>query len=180
MNSRYHQYYRHEVCQNLLKTSYKNVYQIPKITKIIINRGLGEASQNKSILDASLLEFQLIGGQKGIVTKSRKAISSFKLRQKMPVGICVTLRQHYMYNFLDRLLNLALPRIRDFHGLSYQNFDGYGNYSLGLKEQLMFPEIQYDQIDKVRGMDVTIVTSAKNDQEGFHLLKQFGFPFYIS
>lgn len=180
MNSRYRKYYLEHICKNLLKNSYSNLYQIPKIKKIIINRGIGEASQNKSIMETSVLEFKLIGGQKGVITKSRKSISSFKLRQKMPVGICVTLRKNYMYNFLDRLLNLALPRIRDFHGLSYKSFDGFGNYSFGLEEQLMFPEIQYDQIDKLRGMDVTIVTSAQTDQEGFLLLKQFGFPFQNS
>ena len=180
MNSRYFQYYYDEICPKLLESSYSNIYQIPKIKKIIINRGIGEASQNKNVLETSLSEFKLIGGQKGVITKSRKSISSFKLRQKMPVGICVTLRNHYMYNFMDRLLNLALPRIRDFQGLSLKSFDGFGNYSFGLEEQLMFPEIQYDQIDKLRGMDVTIVTSAKTDQEGLLLLRQFGFPFQNS
>ncbi len=122
-------------------------------------------------------ELKLIVGQKSIVTKSKKSISGFKLRQKMPIGVSVTLRQNFMYNFMDRLLNLALPRIRDFQGLSLKSFDGQGNYSLGLEEQLMFPEIHYDQIDQLRGMDITIVTSANTDQEGFLLLKEFGFPF---
>ncbi len=177
MNTRYYQYYLNDICPKLLRTSYTNSYQIPKLKKIIINRGIGEASQNKNVLESSLLEFQLIAGQKGIITKSRKSISSFQLRQRMPVGICITLRKLYMYNFLDRLLNLALPRIRDFQGLSVKSFDGFGNYSFGLEEQLMFPEIKYDQIDKLRGMDVTIVTSAYTDQESLVLLENFGFPF---
>ena len=122
-------------------------------------------------------ELKLIVGQKSIITKSKKSISGFKLRQKMPIGVSTTLRNHFMYNFLDRLLNLALPRIRDFQGLSIRSFDGKGNYSLGLEEQLMFPEINYDQIDQLRGMDITIVTSANSDKEGFLLLKEFGFPF---
>ena len=125
----------------------------------------------------NLAELKLIVGQKSIITKSKKSISGFKLRQKMPVGVSVTLRNHFMYDFMDRLLNLALPRIRDFQGLSIKSFDGLGNYSLGLEEQLMFPEINYDQIDQLRGMDITIVTSAKTDKEGLLLLKELGFPF---
>nr|YP_009330320.1 50S ribosomal protein L5 [Lambia antarctica]ANN39076.1 50S ribosomal protein L5 [Lambia antarctica] len=177
MSPRFKEYYINKVSNNLLKNEeldYKNFYQIPKIKKIIINRGIGDASQNPRILETS---HKNIVGQKSIITKSKKSISGFKLRQKMPVGVSVTLRNQFMYNFLDRLLNLALPRIRDFQGLSLKSFDGSGNYSLGLEEQLMFPEINYDQIDQLRGMDITIVTSAKTDKESFLLLKELGFPF---
>nr|QHD45145.1 50S ribosomal protein L5 [Codium fragile] len=175
MKTRYKQFYQNNVCTQLVQIpefQYKNNYQIPKITKIIINRGIGDASQNTRILETSI-----ISGQKGIITQAKNAISGFKIRQKMPVGICVTLRRNFMYNFLDRLINLAIPRIRDFNGLSTTSFDGSGNYSLGLTEQLMFPEIEYDQIEFIKGMDITIVTSAKSDKESFRLLKQFGFPF---
>nr|YP_009130455.1 50S ribosomal protein L5 [Bryopsis plumosa]CEO90985.1 50S ribosomal protein L5 [Bryopsis plumosa] len=178
MYSRFKEYYLKKVCPNILnnkKLIYKNIYQIPKIEKILINRGIGDASQNPRILETSLAN--LIVGQKSIITKSKKSISGFKLRQQMPVGVSVTLRNHFMYDFMDRLLNLALPRIRDFQGLSRKSFDGLGNYSLGLEEQLMFPEINYDQIDQLRGMDITIVTSAKTDNEGLLLLKELGFPF---
>jgi len=155
----------------------RNIHQIPKVEKIVINRGLGEASQNTKLIDASVEEITTISGQKSIVTKSRKAIAGFKIRQDMPVGISVTLRGERMYAFLDRLIHLALPRIRDFQGLSAQSFDGHGNYSLGLKEQLMFPELDYDKIDKSRGMDISIVTSAKTDEEAFILLQSLGMPF---
>nr|YP_003227047.1 50S ribosomal protein L5 [Bryopsis hypnoides]ACX33755.1 50S ribosomal protein L5 [Bryopsis hypnoides] len=178
MYPRFKEYYLKKVCPNILnnkKLIYKNIYQIPKIKKILINRGIGDASQNPRILETS--QANMIVGQKSIITKSKKAIASFKLRQKMPVGVSVTLRNHFMYDFMDRLLNLALPRIRDFQGLSIKSFDGLGNYSLGLEEQLMFPEINYDQIDQLRGMDITIVTSAKTDNEGLLLLKELGFPF---
>lgn len=157
--------------------NYKNQLQAPRIKKIVINRGLGDASQNAKILDSSLKELTIIAGQKGIITRSKKAIAGFKLRQKMPVGVSVTLRGERMYGFLDRLINLALPRIRDFQGISSKSFDGHGNYSLGLEEQLMFPEIDYDKIDQVRGMDISIITTSKNDQEGLALLKEFGMPF---
>ena len=180
MNNRYKTYYKNHICPKLMQMPhipYLNHYEIPKIDKIIINRGLGEASQNPQILESSLKELQVIGGQKSIITHSRKSISSFKLRQQMPIGVCVTLRNHSMYNFIDRLLNLALPRIRDFQGLPITSFDGFGNYSFGLEEQLMFPEIQYDQIDQLRGMDITIVISTDNDKESRLLLQQFGFPF---
>nr|YP_009326917.1 50S ribosomal protein L5 [Codium simulans]ANJ70853.1 50S ribosomal protein L5 [Codium simulans] len=175
MKTRYKHLYKNKVCGQLLKMSeftYKNHYQIPKITKILINRGIGDASQNPRILETSI-----ISGQKGIVTQAKHSISGFKIRQKMPVGICVTLRQNCMYNFLDRLVNLAIPRIRDFKGLAITSFDGTGNYSLGLQEQLMFPEIQYDQIQFIKGMDITIVTSAKTDKESLALLQHFGLPF---
>jgi large subunit ribosomal protein L5 len=159
--------------------AYKNKQQVPRIEKIVINRGIGQASQNSKLLDSSLKELSMISGQRGVITRSKKAIASFKLREKMPVGICVTLRGDRMYGFLDRLVNLALPRIRDFQGISPKSFDGQGNYSLGLEEQLMFPEIDYDKIDQVRGMDISIVTTSKNDQEGQALLKQFGLPFQM-
>ena len=156
---------------------YKNTHQIPKVTKIIINRGLGDASQNTKLVETSVNEITSISGQKSLVTKSKKAIAGFKIRQDMPVGVSVTLRGDKMYAFLDRLIHLALPRIRDFQGLSTQSFDGHGNYSLGLKEQLMFPEINYDTIEKSRGMDISIVTSAGNDEEAFSLLSSLGMPF---
>jgi large subunit ribosomal protein L5 len=157
--------------------NYPNKLQVPRIQKIVINRGLGDASQNAKILDSSLKELTIIAGQKGVITRSKKAIAGFKLRQKMPVGVSVTLRGERMYGFLDRLINLALPRIRDFQGISPKSFDGHGNYSLGLEEQLMFPEIDYDKIDQIRGMDISIITTSKNDQEGLALLKEFGMPF---
>nr|YP_009105428.1 ribosomal protein L5 [Parietochloris pseudoalveolaris]AIT94055.1 ribosomal protein L5 [Parietochloris pseudoalveolaris] len=156
---------------------YKNSLQVPRIEKIVINRGLGDASQNAKILDSSFKELTVIAGQKGVITRSKKAIAGFKLRQKTPVGVSVTLRNEHMYGFLDRLINLALPRIRDFQGISPKSFDGRGNYSLGLQEQLMFPEIDYDKIDQIRGMDISIITTSKNDQEGLALLKEFGMPF---
>ena len=156
---------------------YKNKYQVPKIEKIVINRGIGDASQNAKLLELSLSELTIIAGQKGIITRSKKAIAGFKLRQKMPVGVSVTLRGERMYSFLDRLINLALPRIRDFQGINPKGFDGYGNYSLGLEEQLMFPEIDYDKIDQVRGMDISIITTSKTDQESLVLLRLFGLPF---
>jgi large subunit ribosomal protein L5 len=170
-------YYQNIVPTMMEQFNYKNKYQVPKIEKIVINRGIGDASQNAKLLDSSLSELTIIAGQKGIVTRSKKAIAGFKLRQKMPVGVAVTLRGERMYGFLDRLVNLALPRIRDFQGISAKSFDGHGNYSLGLEEQLMFPEIDYDKIDQVRGMDISIITTSKNDQEGLALLKAFGLPF---
>ena len=156
---------------------YKNIHQVPKIEKIVINRGLGSASQNQKMVESALKELGLIAGQKGIITRSKKAIAGFKIREKMPVGVAVTLRGERMYGFLDRLINLALPRVRDFQGISPKSFDKNGNYSLGLEEQLMFPEIEYDKIDQIRGMDISIVTTAKKQEEGLALLKEFGLPF---
>ena len=156
---------------------YTNIHQIPKIIKITINRGIGEAANNAKCIEDSINEFKLITGQKPIITKAKKSIASFKIRDNVPVGIKVTLRREKMYNFLKKLIHLSLPRIRDFRGLSTKNFDGRGNYNLGLKEQLIFPEIEYDNIDKIRGMNITIVTSAKNDIESLSLLKKFGMPF---
>lgn len=157
--------------------SFNNVHQVPKVVKIVINRGLGEASQNAKALESSINEMMVITGQKPVVTRAKKAIAGFKIRQGMPVGIMVTLRGEKMYAFLDRLIALALPRIRDFRGISPKSFDGRGNYSLGVREQLMFPEIDYDSIDQIRGMDISIVTSAANDEEGRALLKEMGMPF---
>lgn len=162
------------------KSAMSNSYQIPKLKKIILNRGLGDASQNAKILESSLQEFQKITGQKALIHYSKKSIAGFHLRKKMPVGVAVTLRRNLMYGFLDRLINLALPRIRDFPGLPLQSFDGCGNYNFGLDEQLMFPEIHYDQIQQIRGMDIAIVTTAKTDKEGFALLQAFGIPFQQS
>jgi large subunit ribosomal protein L5 len=156
---------------------YKNIHQVPKIEKIVINRGIGSASQNQKMVDSALKELSLIAGQKGIITRSKKSIAGFKLREKMPVGVTVTLRGTRMYGFLDRLIHLAFPRVRDFQGINQKSFDKNGNYSLGLEEQLMFPEIEYDKIDEVRGMDISIVTSAQKQEEGLILLKEFGLPF---
>ena len=156
---------------------YKNTHEVPKIEKIVINRGIGSASQNQKSVDAALKELGMIAGQKGIIPRSKKAISGFKIREEMPVGVTVTLRGERMYGFLDRLVHLALPRVRDFQGISQKSFDKHGNYSLGLEEQLMFPEIEYDKIDQVRGMDISIVTTAKKQEEGLALLKEFGLPF---
>jgi large subunit ribosomal protein L5 len=156
---------------------YTNVHQVPKVTKITVNRGLGEAAQNAKSLEASLSEIALITGQKPVVTRAKKAIAGFKIRQGMPVGIMVTLRGERMYAFLDRLINLTLPRIRDFRGVSAKSFDGRGNYTLGVREQLIFPEVEYDKIDQVRGLDISIITTAKTDEEGRALLKEMGMPF---
>ena len=156
---------------------YKNLHQVPKVIKITVNRGLGEASQNAKALESSISELSTITGQKPVVTRAKQAIAGFKIREGMPVGVMVTLRSERMYAFLDRLINLALPRIRDFRGISNKSFDGRGNYSLGIREQLIFPEIDYDTIDQIRGMDVSIITTAQTDEEGRTLLKEMGMPF---
>lgn len=156
---------------------YKNTHEIPKVAKVSVNRGLGEASQNAKALERSLEELAVITGQRPVVTRAKKAIAGFKIRQGMPVGVMVTLRGERMYAFLDRLVNLALPRIRDFRGVSPKSFDGRGNYTLGLREQLIFPEVDYDSIDQIRGMDISIITTAKTDEEGRALLKVLGMPF---
>ena len=159
------------------KFGYKNVMQVPKIEKIVINMGVGEARDNAKVLENAIGDMQTISGQKPIVTKAKKSVAAFKLREGMPIGCKVTLRGEKMYEFLDRLVNLALPRVRDFRGVSSTAFDGRGNYALGIKEQLIFPEIEYDKVDKVRGMDVIIVTTAETDEEARELLTQFGMPF---
>lgn len=157
--------------------SYTNIHQVPRVVKVTVNRGLGEASQNAKALESSLSELATITGQKPVVTRAKKAIAGFKIRQGMPVGIMVTLRSERMYSFLERLINLALPRIRDFRGVSPRSFDGRGNYTLGIREQLIFPEIDYDSIDQIRGMDISIITTANTDEEGRALLKEMGMPF---
>jgi large subunit ribosomal protein L5 len=178
MPQRLKTFYLKEIVPNLQnQKGYQNIHQVPEVKKIVINRGLGEASQNAKTLDASLKEVSIIAGQRGIITRSKKAIAGFKVREGMAVGISVTLRGERMYAFLDRLINLALPRIRDFQGISPKSFDGQGNYSLGLEEQLMFPEIHYDSIDQIQGMDISIVTSSKSNEEGQTLLTALGMPF---
>lgn len=170
--------YLNEVVPGLQEQfKYTNVMAIPKLDKVVINIGLGEAVQNPKALDAALSDLTLIAGQKPVVTRAKKSIAGFKLREGMPVGVKVTLRGDRMYEFVDRLLNVALPRVRDFRGVSPKSFDGRGNYSLGLKEQLIFPEIEYDKIDKLRGMEIVFATTAKTDEEGRALLKLLGMPF---
>lgn len=159
------------------KFGYKNQMEVPKIEKIVINMGVGEAKDNAKVLENAVADMQLISGQKPVITKAKKSVAAFKLREGMPIGCKVTLRGEKMYEFLDRLVNLALPRVRDFRGVSSTAFDGRGNYALGVKEQLIFPEVEYDKIDKVRGMDIIIVTTADSDEEARELLTQFGMPF---
>ena len=171
--------YQETVVPKLIEQfQYKNVHQVPKPVKVTVNRGLGEAAQNAKALEASIAELAVITGQKPVVTRAKKAIAGFKIRQGMPIGAMVTLRSERMYAFLDRLLNLALPRIRDFRGVSPNSFDGRGNYTLGVREQLIFPEVDYDSIDQIRGMDISIVTTARTDEEGRALLKELGMPFW--
>nr|ALO21083.1 ribosomal protein L5 [Lobochlamys segnis] len=178
MTQRLKKHYVKNVVPKLIEQfKYNNIHEVPNIEKIVINRGIGDASQNQKVVDFSLKELAMIAGQKGVVTRSKKAIAGFKLRQKMAVGVTVTLRGDRMYGFLDRLIHLALPRVRDFQGLDPKSFDKNGNYSLGLEEQLIFPEIEYDKIDQIRGMDISIVTTAKKQEEGLILLKEFGLPF---
>ena len=170
--------YQQDVVPALTKEfSYDNVMQVPKIKKIVLNIGLGEALQNAKSIDAAVADLTAIAGQKPVVTRAKKSIANFKLREGQPIGAMVTLRGARMYEFLDRLINVALPRIRDFRGISRRSFDGRGNYSIGLREQIMFPEIEYDKVDKLRGLEISIVTSARTDAEGYALLKQFNMPF---
>ena len=159
------------------KFHYNNVHQIPKLSKIVLNMGIGDAKEDAKILDKAQEELSLIAGQKAIKTKAKKAIAAFKIREGMALGVSVTLRNKIMYEFLDRLVNIAIPRIRDFRGLNPKSFDGNGNYTIGIKEQIIFPEINYDKIDKVRGLDITICTSASNDEQALELLKNFNMPF---
>lgn len=170
-------YYEQVVPALQKELAYENVMQVPRLNKIVVNIGLGEALQNAKALDAAVQDVTIITGQKPIVTRARKSIASFKLREGNPIGVKVTLRGSRMWDFLDRLCNVALPRQRDFRGISPDSFDGRGNYSLGLREQLVFPEIDYDSIDKIRGMEITMVTSAQTDEEGYHLLRHLGMPF---
>jgi len=173
--------YKKNISTQLMdKFNYKNIHEIPKLKKIILNMGVGEAKDDSKILNKAQEELTLIAGQKAIKTKARKAIAGFKIRAGMPLGVSVTLRNKIMYEFLDRLINIAIPRIRDFRGLNPKSFDGKGNFSLGIKEQIIFPEINYDKIDKIRGLDVTICTSTNNDQEALELLKSFNMPFPVT
>lgn len=170
--------YQNEIVEAMTKKfQYKNKMAVPKLEKIVINMGVGEAKDNAKVLEGAVKDLQIIAGQKPILTKARKSIANFKLREGMPIGCKVTLRGERMYEFADRLINLALPRVRDFHGVNPNAFDGRGNYALGLKEQLIFPEIEYDKVDKIRGMDIIIVTTAKTDEEARELLTLFGMPF---
>lgn len=176
--SRLKEKYLNEVSPALMsKFGYKSVMQLPKVEKIVINMGVGDAVQNSKALDAAVEELTIITGQKPVVTKAKKSIAGFRLREGMPIGAKVTLRGERMYEFLDKLISIALPRVRDFRGVSKKAFDGRGNYTLGVKEQLIFPEIDYDKVSKVRGMDIVIVTTANSDEEARELLTQFGMPF---
>lgn len=178
MAARLKEYYKNDVAPALMKKfEYKSVMQIPKLEKIVVNVACGEATGNSKMIDAVVTDLAKITGQKPVVCKARKSVANFKLREGMPIGAKVTLRGEMMYEFLDRFFNVALPRVRDFRGISADSFDGRGNYSVGLKEQLIFPEIEYDKIDKLRGMDIAIITSAKTDEEGRELLKLMGAPF---
>jgi large subunit ribosomal protein L5 len=178
MTARMKETYLSEITPNMMKKfNYTSIMQVPKVEKIVINMGLGDAVSNSKILDAALEDLQKISGQKPVVTRAKKSIAGFKLRENMPIGLKVTLRGERMYHFLDKLINVALPRVRDFRGVSAKSFDGRGNYTLGLKEQLIFPEMEYDKIDKIRGMDVVIVTTAKSDEESRELLVHLGMPF---
>jgi large subunit ribosomal protein L5 len=169
--------YKNEIINNLINEfEYKNLHQVPKLLKIQVNRGLGAAASNNSTLQQSIQEVRMITGQQPVITKSKKAIAGFKLREDQPLGVTVTLRGNYMYSFLERLINLVLPRIRDFNGLSTNGFDKYGNYNFGLKTQLVFPEINYESVDQSRGFNITIVTTAKTKLEGISLLKSYGLP----
>jgi len=170
--------YREEIILSLQKKfNYSNVMQVPRLEKIVINMGVGEAIENSKFLDMAMDELSVISGQRPAITRAKKSISNFKLREGMPIGCFVTLRGWMMYEFLDRLINIAIPRVRDFRGLSDRAMDGRGNFSLGLKEQIVFQEINYDKIEKIRGMNITIVTTAKTDEEGYELLSVFGMPF---
>jgi large subunit ribosomal protein L5 len=178
MNDSLKALYLEKVVPKLMEQfQYQNTHQVPKVIKVTMNRGLGEAAQNAKAMEASINEISVITGQKPVVTRAKKAIAGFKIRQGMPVGIMVTLRADRMYSFLNRLINLSLPRIRDFRGVSPKSFDGRGNYTLGLREQLIFPEVEYDSVDQIRGMDISIITTAQTDEEGRALLKELGMPF---
>lgn len=176
--SRYKEMYKNEVVDAMTKKfGYKNIMEVPKLDKIVINMGVGEAKENAKLLDAAVKDLETIAGQKAVLTKAKNSVANFKIRAGMPIGCKVTLRGEKMYEFLDRLVNLALPRVRDFRGVSANSFDGRGNYALGIKEQLIFPEIEYDKVDKVRGMDIIFVTTAKTDEEARELLTLFNMPF---
>jgi large subunit ribosomal protein L5 len=178
MVTRLQERYEKEVVPALMeKFGYKNIMEVPKLDKIVVNMGVGEAKDNAKVLDSAMADMQLITGQKPILTRAKKSIANFKVRENMPIGCKVTLRKNRMHEFADKLINVALPRVRDFRGISDKSFDGRGNYSLGVKEQLIFPEVEYDKIDKVRGMDIIFVTTAKTDEEARELLRFLGMPF---
>ncbi len=172
------EFYEKEVVPKLIEAfNYKNIMQVPRLEKVVLNMGLGEAIQNIKLLDTAAEELQIIAGQHPVITRAKKSIAAFKLREGMPIGCMVTLRRHRMYDFFYKLVNVALPRVRDFRGISGKAFDGRGNYSLGIKEHIIFPEIDYDKIDKIKGLNISIVTSAQNDEEGKELLRLLGMPF---
>ena len=176
--SRLKEQYQNEIVKAMIeKFGYKNIMEVPKLDKIVVNMGVGEAKENAKLLEAAVKDMEAITGQKAVTTKAKNAIANFKIRENMPIGCKVTLRGEKMYEFADRLINLALPRVRDFRGVNPNAFDGRGNYALGIKEQLIFPEIEYDKVDKVRGMDIIFVTTAKTDEEARELLTQFNMPF---
>ena len=176
--SRLKEKYQNEIVDALMKKfGYKNIMEVPKLDKVVINMGVGEAKENAKLLDAAVKDMETIAGQKAVLTRAKNSVANFKIREGMPIGCKVTLRGEKMYEFVDRLINLSLPRVRDFRGVNPNAFDGRGNYALGIKEQLIFPEIEYDKVDKVRGMDVIFVTTAKTDEEARELLAQFGMPF---
>ena len=176
--SRLKEQYQNEIVDALIKKfGYKNIMEVPKLDKVVINMGVGEAKDNHKVLESAVADLEKITGQKAVVTKAKKSVANFKIREGMAIGCKVTLRGEKMYEFVDRLINLALPRVRDFRGVNPNAFDGRGNYALGIKEQIIFPEIEYDKIDKVRGMDIIFVTTANTDEEARELLKQFNMPF---
>ena len=176
--SRLKEHYQNEIVDAMIKKfGYKNIMEVPKLDKVVINMGVGEAKENAKVLESAIADMEKIAGQKAVVTRAKNSVANFKIREGMPIGCKVTLRGEKMYEFVDRLINLALPRVRDFRGVNPNAFDGRGNYALGIKEQLIFPEIEYDKIDKVRGMDVIFVTTAKTDEEARELLTQFNMPF---
>ena len=176
--SRLKEQYQNEIVDAMIKKfGYKNIMEVPKLDKVVINMGVGEAKENAKVLESAIADMEKIAGQKAVVTRAKNSVANFKIREGMPIGCKVTLRGEKMSEFVDRLINLALPRVRDFRGVNPNAFDGRGNYALGIKEQLIFPEIEYDKIDKVRGMDVIFVTTAKTDEEARELLKQFNMPF---
>ena len=176
--SRLKEQYQNEIVDAMIKKfGYKNIMEVPKLDKVVINMGVGEAKENAKVLESAIADMEKIAGQKAVVTRAKNSVANFKIREGMPIGCKVTLRGEKMYEFVDRLINIALPRVRDFRGVNPNAFDGRGNYALGIKEQLIFPEIEYDKIDKVRGMDVIFVTTAKTDEEARELLKQFNMPF---
>ena len=176
--SRLKEQYQNEIIDAMIKKfGYKNIMEVPKLDKVVINMGVGEAKDNAKLLESAIADMEKIAGQKAVVTRAKNSVANFKIREGMPIGCKVTLRGEKMYEFVDRLINLALPRVRDFRGVNTNAFDGRGNYALGIKEQIIFPEIEYDKVDKVRGMDIIFVTTAKTDEEARELLAQFNMPF---